>query len=83
MQLIESRVKDMLQATRLAQTKATRESQHDYLDGRVSALEQVLREIAEIQEDWDNSLRETVGEANLQFIQWLRETGKEAPCSET
>ena len=79
MQLIESRVKDMLQATRLAQTKATRESQHDYLDGQVTAFERVLREIAEIQEDWDNSLRETVGEANLQFIQWLRETGKEAP----
>ena len=79
MQLIESRVKDMLQATRLAQTKATRESQHDYLDGQVTAFERVLREIAEIQEDWDNSLRETVGEANLQFIQWLRETGKETP----
>ena len=79
MQLIESRVKDMLHATQLANIKATRQGQRDYLDGQVTAFERVLREIAEIQEDWDNSLRETVGEANLQFIQWLREPGKEAP----
>jgi hypothetical protein len=51
MELIESKVKDMLHDTHLAQIKATRESQRGYLDGRVSALEQVLREIAEIQED--------------------------------
>ena len=49
---IESKVKDMLQATRLAQTTATRDSHHGYLDGRVSAFEQVLREIAEITEEY-------------------------------
>ena len=72
MQLIESRVKDMLQATRLAQAKATRESQLKYLEGQVTAFKRVLKEIAEIQEDWDSSLLETVGEANLRFIQWAR-----------
>ena len=72
MQLIESRVKDMLQATRLAQAKATRESQLKYLEGQVTAFKRVLKEIAEIQEDWDSSLLETVGEANLRFIQWSR-----------
>ena len=51
MELIESKVKDMLHDTRLAQTKATRESQRGYLDGQVTAFERVLREIAEIQED--------------------------------
>jgi len=51
MELIESKVKDMLHDIRLAQTKATRESQRDYLDGQVTAFERVLREIAEIQED--------------------------------
>ena len=51
MELIESKVKDMLHATHLARIKATRESQRDYLDGQVTAFERVLREIAEIQED--------------------------------
>ena len=49
---IESKVKDMIQATRLAQTTATRDSHHGYLDGRVSAFEQVLGEIAEITEEY-------------------------------
>ena len=51
MQSIESKVKDILHATHLARIKATRESQRGYLDGRVSALEQVLRELAEIKEE--------------------------------
>ena len=65
MELIEFRVKAMLHECRIAQTKATRISQHSYLDGRVSAFEQVLRELAEIQEDWDNSLRETLKEGEV------------------
>ena len=52
MQLIESRVKDMLHATQLANIKATRQGQRDYLDGQVTAFERVLREIAEITEEY-------------------------------
>ena len=51
MQLIESRVKDMLHATQLANIKATRQGQRDYLDGQVTAFERVLREIAETKEE--------------------------------
>ena len=49
---IESKVKDILHSTHLAEIKATRESQRVHLNGRVSALEQVLREIAEITEEY-------------------------------
>ena len=51
MQSIEDKVKEILHDTQLANIKATRQSQRDYLDGRVSALEQVLRELAEMKEE--------------------------------
>ena len=49
---IDSKVKDMLQATRLAAVNTKRVSHYNFLDGRVAAFEQVLREIAEIKGEY-------------------------------
>ena len=76
MQLIEKQVQDALAFTEAhLAVPALPPHARKQLEGQRNAYRDVLRWIAEIQEDWDNSLRETVGEANLRFIQWARRHG--------